>query len=764
LFGNDERAMVKRSKTEETFDELKKKNIELLKLVEELKEQQRKSKENYQSLFNEIDEGFCIIQILFNENQKPVDYRFLEINPVFEKQSGLINALGRRMRELAPEHEEYWFEIYGNVALTGESVRFENRAEQLHRWYDVYAFRIGSAEEHRVAVLFNDITWRKNNEEAIRNAKEQYDLLFSSIDEGFANYKAVYDESGRLSDLLVLDINPAGAALSGVRREEQVGKTWKEVWTGIEDHLFDIYRKIDKSGESYTFEHFSGITNRWYSNKIYKIAQNQFAVTFVDITETKLAEEKLRIREAQLDAFFDNSPAILNLVDENFCYINTDQLTPAYYGLTRESIKGKSVKDLSRDFFETTGGVMRRVIETGEPLLNAVFEAPLPGKEGEVAYWRTSFFRVPLGNEKWGVGVISSEITDIKLSEKKLSESEERFRTLADNITQLTWMADESGNLFWYNKRWYDYTGTTFEEMQGWGWRKVHHPDHIERVMAKWTRTLTEGKPWEDTFPLKNKEGEYSWFLTRAVPIHNDSGKIFRWFGTNTDITDRKKAEEELNEAYKNIEESLNEKEVLLREIYHRTKNTLQLISSMLSLRGSVIQNVEIQSFIQDTQSRIRAIALVHEKLYKGNNLSRVNLRDYILSLAMLLVDNHSAGDKITLKFELEEEYLLIDTIIPCGLIITELITNSIKHGFPGEMKGNIHLKLRRMEDQIIELIVSDDGVGFKGSDHNTEGKLGLQLFKSIAENQLEAAVSLKEDHGVEWTIRFSDGLYEERI
>ena len=183
-----------------------------------------------------------------------------------------------------------------------------------------------------------------------------------------------------------------------------------------------------------------------------------------------------------------------------------------------------------------------------------------------------------------------------------------------------------------------------------------------------------------------------------------------------------------MSEAYKNVEERLKEKEVLLREIYHRTKNTLQLISSMLSLRGSVLHNPEVQIIIEDTQDRIKAIALVHEKLYKGNNLSKVNLKDYIHSLAILLIDNHSMGDKITLKYELDEVYLVIDSVIPCGLILTEVIMNTIKHGFPGEMKGYIDIKLKRSENRVIELIISDNGIGLQGSDQDLEGKLGLQL------------------------------------
>jgi PAS domain S-box-containing protein len=125
------------------------------------------SEKHYRMLFDAIDEGFCIIEVIFDENKKPIDYRFIETNPSFEKQTGLINARGKRMRELAPKHEEYWFDMYGKIALTGQSVHFENRAEQLHRWYDVYAFRFGQPEDRQVAILFNDITGRRESEEQI---------------------------------------------------------------------------------------------------------------------------------------------------------------------------------------------------------------------------------------------------------------------------------------------------------------------------------------------------------------------------------------------------------------------------------------------------------------------------------------------------------------------------------------------------------------------------------------------------------------------
>ena len=123
-------------------------------------------------------------------------------------------------------------------------------------------------------------------------------------------------------------------------------------------------------------------------------------------------------------------------------------------------------------------------------------------------------------------------------SEAALRENEARFQTLANNISQLAWMADETGYIFWYNDRWFDYTGTTLEEMAGWGWQKVHHPDHVQRVVDKISRCFQTGEPWDQTFPLRGRDGKYRPFLSRAVPIRDEQGKVLRWFGTNTDISE----------------------------------------------------------------------------------------------------------------------------------------------------------------------------------------------------------------------------------
>lgn len=152
-------------------------------------------------------------------------------------------------------------------------------------------------------------------------------------------------------------------------------------------------------------------------------------------------------------------------------------------------------------------------------------------------------------NTPAGVVSISHDVTQMVLSQQKVEESEERFRTMANSIPQLAWMTDAQGSIYWYNNRWYDYTGTTPEEMLGWGWQKVHHPDEVKRVVDRFTTAIEEGKPWEDIFPLRGKDGDYRWFLSRSIPVRKEDGSLLGWFGTNTDITEQRKIEEALKES-----------------------------------------------------------------------------------------------------------------------------------------------------------------------------------------------------------------------
>jgi PAS domain S-box-containing protein len=169
------------------------------------------------------------------------------------------------------------------------------------------------------------------------------------------------------------------------------------------------------------------------------------------------------------------------------------------------------------------------------------------------------------------------EIAPRPLTAQALGAGEERYRILADNIAQLAWTADQAGSIVWYNQRWYDYTGTTLADAQGWGWRNVVHPEHVERVVANISRCFETGEQWEDTFPIRGTSGDYRWFLSRAFPICDETGRVVRWFGTNTDITAQRAAEEALREADRHKTE-------FLAWLSHELRNPLDIIRTSLAL------------------------------------------------------------------------------------------------------------------------------------------------------------------------------------
>ena len=166
--------------------------------------------------------------------------------------------------------------------------------------------------------------------------------------------------------------------------------------------------------------------------------------------------------------------------------------------------------------------------------------------------------------------------------EQPLPENERQFRTLANSIPQLAWMADREGYIFWYNDRWFDYTGTTFEEMKGWGWQKVHHPDQLSRVVESIKLAFGTGQSWEDTFPLRGKNGEYRWFLSRALPIKDAQGQVVRYFGTNTDITEQRQLEQTLRAGRDASEQKVSERTA---ELSH----TNEILRSIMSNMGDAV-------------------------------------------------------------------------------------------------------------------------------------------------------------------------------
>jgi len=267
----------------------------------------------------------------------------------------------------------------------------------------------------------------------------------------------------------------------------------------------------------------------------------------MDITERKQAEESIREKEERYRTLFTSMTEGFALCE----VIHDDTGRPSDYRFVEINDAFMRQTGLPGDIVGQPASVVlprlepvwverfTQVAKTGEPARFTQYNADTD-RHYDIYCYRPSPGRFAF---------LARDITQQQNTEEILRESEERFRALADNIPLLAWMSDESGSVFWYNRRWYEYTGTTFDEIKGWGWKKVNHPDYAERVVAKISRCFRDGKVWEDTFPLRGADNRYRWFLSRAVPIRNDSGKIVRWLGTNTDITDLREAQQALTES-----------------------------------------------------------------------------------------------------------------------------------------------------------------------------------------------------------------------
>jgi PAS domain S-box-containing protein len=341
------------------------------------------SEARYRTLFDSIDEGFCVVEVIFDADGRPVDYRFDEANPAFAQQTGLEDAVGRRMRELAPAHEEHWFRIYGRVATTGEPVRFEAGAAALGRWYDVFAFRIGPPEARRVAILFNDVGERKRaeaeRERLLREAEAseaRYRTLFDAMDQGFCVLQVIFDAEERPVDYRFLEANPAFAQQTGL--VDAVGRTARELLPTLEAHWFETYGRVARTGEAVRFQNGSEPMGRWFDVYAFRLGapeERRVALLFTDVTAAHAAERERDRLLAELGAEREllrsvilHMPAPLALLvgpEHRFDIVNA-----AY---RRVSGGGRDITGLTppEAFPELAGqGIFElfdRVYETGEP-------------------------------------------------------------------------------------------------------------------------------------------------------------------------------------------------------------------------------------------------------------------------------------------------------------------------------------------------------------------------------------------------------------
>jgi PAS domain S-box-containing protein len=413
--------------------------------LENANRQVRESEETYRALFDLIDEGFCVVQVLFDNADKPVDYRFLDVNRAFEKQTGIKNAVGRRMREIAPAHEQHWYQIYGQIALTGESRRFESPAHALGRFYDVYAFRLGKGEQRHVAILFNDITERKQAEEAARVVSAELRQTLHTAATGLTHCSR---------DLRYLSANAAYAQWVGVPLQQIVGRPIVEV---MGQAAFEIIRPhVERvlSGERVEYEDELPIAGEVKCVQVIYTPDRDasgkvvgWVESIMDISQRKRFEKELKAANAFLDAVIENIPLILFMKEsQSLRVVRLNRAAEDFLGWPKQTMIGKSDYDLwpkeQAEFF----------VEKDRETLKSGRIVDIPEEQIQTRYQGVRILhtkKVPIldaaGHPAYLLG-IAEDITEQKRIEKEqqflaaasvaLSASLEYEQTLA-NLTRL---------------------------------------------------------------------------------------------------------------------------------------------------------------------------------------------------------------------------------------------------------------------------------------------------------------------------------------
>jgi PAS domain S-box-containing protein len=391
----------------------------------------------------------------------------------------------------------------------------------------------------------------------------------------------------------------------------------------------------------------------------------------------------------------------------------------------------------------------QNIIRTGEPIVGTEEKETWP--DGSVTWVRTS--KLPLRDQQGriiGTFGISTDITARKRAEQALAEERNLLRTLIDSLPDRIYAKDAEMRFTLNNAAHLHALGVQ-SQAEALGKTDFHFrpPEVAERFAAEDRAILESGLPAanrEEETILPN--GEPGWLLCTKVPVRDAEGKISGLVGISRDITAQKKAQMAL-------QASLREKEVLLKEIHHRVKNNMQVISSMLRLQSNYIEDPKTLELFNESQNRVRSMALIHEQLYRSNDLSHIDFGTYVRTLTGQVARSYESKANINLVVEADGIALGVDAGIPCGLIINELVSNAFKHAFRGRDSGTIQVRMYHEDDRIV-LRVRDDGVGFpKEVDfHNTES-LGMQLVTTLTD-QLDGTIELvSEGQGTEFVITF---------
>jgi PAS domain S-box-containing protein len=373
--------------------------------------------------------------------------------------------------------------------------------------------------------------------------------------------------------------------------------------------------------------------------------------------------------------------------------------------------------------------------------------------KGEIGQLSRAFDKMTLNLKNYR-STLEDEIKERKQVEEKLKESEQSYRSLAENIPGIVYRTflREDNRIQFFSRTSELLTGYKDIELgkaEACSLESLIHPEDRPKTIAKIKQAVASNENFSIEYRFRHKNGDIKFFLEKGTPVTGDDGKPLYIDGTIFDITDRKLMEEQIRRA-------LDEKELLMKEIHHRVKNNMTVISSLLRLQAAQVKDKEYREMFSDSMNRIKTMASIHEKLYWSKDLAKIAFSEYIEDMTDNMYASYGLSPhRVVLKKDIENITLGIDTATPCGLIVNELLSNSLKYAFPEGRGGEIRVSLHTHGEDEIELIVSDNGAGMpEGLDFRNTDTLGLNLINALA-GQLQGKIELNTEQGTEFRIAF---------
>lgn len=549
----------------------------------------------------------------------------------------------------------------------------------------------------------------------LKETEQRYNGLFNNKTSGVTHCQLVTNNNGTI-DFNILKVNDTYSKITGISRSQIEGKMASEVLPEIKN--LEAYKNISENGGEFNLESYYASLNKWLAFYAFSTKKDEFTAIISDVTQQKEAEKELESERALFQGIFDTIPVMITIYDPGLKRFRFNKALKNTLGWTEED----ATDGLFMERVYPNPVLRKEASDYMQSLEHGWREFPVAAKDGSLV--PSQWVNIKLSDGVLiGIGI---DLRQQKEADQKIKEISQRFLALADNIAQLAWMADARGEIFWYNKRWFDYTGTTMDEVKGYGWTKVQHPEYVGRVLKNYKNALQTGSAWEDTFPLRSREGSYNWFLSRALPITNDEGNITYWFGTNTDITDLLTVQENLKIAKEKAEENDKLKSAFLANVSHEIRTPMTGILGFTELLKSVCigedNKTAYLNIIESSGKRMLQIindlidiSKIEAKQVEINH-GPTNIPQLLNDLLLFFVpEANKKNIYLKLSCDLTQQFSTNNTdATKLSQILSNLIKNALKFTFHGTIEFGC-----TMENSSYKFFVKDTGPGI--SKANTE-------------------------------------------